>query len=268
MAKPPSLPPVFRPARRSLRLQPPPLTPTASNAATRSATSAACRRCRSAADPPPRSRWASSAAATVRVNRRDSSNRPNVRTLTPRVSAAPGLPCCSIMSPRSASSRISSRLSRLRLLAGYCSPSSVALLPSAAHCPISFLPLSMPCLLCRWRTVRFPTYGCPQGLEAALEPKCLPTPSDRGGFPRFQVQPDRLGQLSTNTKSLYTGMTPHPPVQIPCPKWGVSRVTPYKAFRTAPAVARLGCRTSGLEPDHRRQPCSGVLHPGPAEPGG
>ncbi len=47
-------------------------------------------------------------------------------------------------------------------------------------CPISYLALSTTDGSSPGQTVRFPTWRCPTGLEAALETRCSPEPSDRG----------------------------------------------------------------------------------------
>ena len=71
-------------------------------------------------------------------------------------------------------------------------------------------------------------------------------------FLRFQVQPDRIGHLSTNSQSLYTGTPPLRPVQIPCLIWGDAGDTGIRT--TAPPAAL----TSGA---HHRLPNCQADHP-------
>lgn len=101
-------------------------------------------------------------------------------------------------------------------------------------------------LPCRWTTVQLPTWRCPimptpaigqlsdsergavqRGWNLHWNPGASCNRPVGGGFPRFQVQPDNIGHLSTNCLFLYTGMTPRRPVQIRCPKRDDSQVPAF-----------------------------------------
>jgi len=84
-----------------------------------------------------------------------------------------------------------------------------------------------------WTTVRFPSGRCPivptndtgqlsdfllgavqRGWKLPWNQSVRQNRPIGADCPRFQVQLDRIGQLSTNFDFLYTGMPPHRPVQI------------------------------------------------------
>ncbi len=119
----------------------------------------------------------------------------------------------------------------------------------------------------RWTTVRFRTWRCPMTtLQACGQlsdflrgtvQRGWKLPWNQGvhcnhpiggDFPRFQVQLDRIGQSATNSKSLYTGMTPHRPVQILCPIRGDARDTTRAP--TAPTQADLAAGTVARQSQH------------------
>jgi len=138
-------------------------------------------------------------------------------------------------------------------------------------------------LPCHWTTVRFRSCHCPtspahaagqlsdfirgavqRGWNLPWNQSVHRTRPIGGDFPRFQVQPDRIGQSATNSKSLYTGMTPHPPVQIPCPIRDDAGVTmPGNIVPTAGAVLNVSCnRQDGAPrswPSHSRRWRKGTI---------
>ena len=69
-----------------------------------------------------------------------------------------------------------------------------------------------------------------------------------GLHPPFQLRIPSRPPMQSQSRFLYTSMTPRRTPEIPCPERGGARTPPFRALRPPRPAARLGSRTSGLQP--------------------